>query len=79
MGGFLKILLYAVLLFYAFNMLIKLIFKIKMRKLEKQMNQFSQEDAQTNTHESKNPHVDPNIGEYTDFEEIKETIHHNEE
>ena len=79
MGAFLRILLTAVLIFYAFSMLIKLIFRRKMRKLEKQMKQASQEDAQTSTHESKNPHVDPNIGEYTDFEEIKETIHHNEE
>ena len=79
MGGFLKIILYAVLLFYAFNMLIKLIFRRKMRKLEKQMKQYSQEDPQTGTNESKNPHVDPNIGEYTDFEEIKETLHHDEE
>lgn len=79
MGGFLKIILYAVLLFYAFSMIIKLIFRRKMRKLEKQMNQFSQEDAQTGTNEVKNPHVNPNIGEYTDFEEIKETTKHNEE
>ena len=50
-----------------------------MRKLEKQMNQFTQEDTQTGTNEAKKPHVDPNIGEYTDFEEIKETIQHNEE
>ena len=71
MGGFLKIILYAVLLFYAFSMLIKLIFRRKMRKLEKQMNQFSQEDTQKDTYETKNPHVDPNIGEYTDFEEIE--------
>ena len=35
MGAFLKIILYAVLIFYAFNMLIKLIFRRKMRKLEK--------------------------------------------
>ena len=47
--------------------------------MEKQMNQFTQEDTQTGINESKNPHVDPNIGEYTDFEEIKETIQHNEE
>ena len=71
MGSFLRILLIAALFFYAFSMLIKLIFRRKMRKLEKQMKQFSQEDAQTGTKESKNPHVDPNIGEYTDFEEIK--------
>ena len=71
MGGFLKIILYAVLLFYAFSMLIKLIFRRKMRKLEKQMNQSSQEDTQTDPHEAKNPHINPNIGEYTDFEEIE--------
>ena len=79
MGGLWRIILYTVLIFYAFSMLIKLIFRRKMRKLEKQMNQFTQEDTQTGTNEAKNPHVDPNIGEYTDFEEIKETIHHNEE
>ena len=71
MGAFLKIILYAVLIFYAFNMLIKLIFRRKMRKLEKQMNQFGQEEAQTDSNEEKKPHVDPNSGEYTDYEEIK--------
>ena len=79
MGAFFRILLTAVLFFYAFSLIIKLIFRRKMRKLEKQMKQFSQEDTQTGTNESKNPHVDPNIGEYTDFEEIKETINHDEE
>ena len=71
MGAFLKIILYAVLIFYAFNMLIKLIFRRKMRKLEKQMNQFGQEEAKTDSNEEKKPLVDPNIGEYTDYEEIK--------
>ena len=71
MGAFLKIILYAVLIFYAFNMLIKLIFRRKMRKLEKQMNQFGQEEAKTDSNEEKKPHDDPNIGEYTDYEEIK--------
>lgn len=71
MGAFLKIILYAVLIFYAFNMLIKLIFRRKMRKLEKQMNQFGQEEAKADSNEEKKPHVDPNIGEYTDYEEIK--------
>ncbi len=71
MGAFLKIILYAVLIFYAFNILIKLIFRRKMRKLEKQMNQFGQEEAKTDSNEEKKPHVDPNIGEYTDYEEIK--------
>ena len=71
MGAFLKIILYAVLIFYAFNMLIKLIFRRKMRKLEKQMNQFGQEEAKTDSNEEKKPHVDPNIGEYTDYEEVE--------
>ena len=71
MGAILRILLTAVLFFYAFSMLVKLIFRRKMRKLEKQMNQFTQEETKTSTHEDKKPHVDPNIGEYTDFEEIK--------
>ena len=44
MGAFLRILLTVVLFFYAFSMLIKLIFRRKMRKLEKQMNQYAQEE-----------------------------------
>ena len=71
MGALLRILLIAVLFFYAFSMLIKLIFRRKMRKLEKQMNQYAQEETKTANNEDKKPHVDPNIGEYTDFEEIK--------
>ena len=71
MGAFLRILLTAILIFYAFSMLIKLIFRRRMRKLEKQMNQFSQEEGQPDTNESKNPHINPNIGEYTDFEEVE--------
>lgn len=71
MGALLRILLTAVLFFYAFSMLIKLIFRRKMRKLEKQMNQYAQEETKTVNNEDKKPHVDPNIGEYTDFEEIK--------
>ena len=71
MGALLRILLIAVLFFYAFSMLIKLIFRRKMRKLEKQMNQYAQEETKTVNNEDKKPHVDPNIGEYTDFEEIK--------
>jgi hypothetical protein len=71
MGALLRILLIVVLFFYAFSMLIKLIFRRKMRKLEKQMNQYAQEETKTVNNEDKKPHVDPNIGEYTDFEEIK--------
>ena len=71
MGAFLRILLTVVLFFYVFSMLIKLIFRRKMRKLEKQMNQYAQEETKSSTNEAKKPHVDPNIGEYTDYEEIK--------
>ena len=71
MGAFLRILLTAVLFFYAFSMLIKLIFRRKMRKFEQQAKQFAQDDDKNVTQEAKNPHIDPNIGEYTDFEEIK--------
>ena len=71
MGALLRILLTAVLFFYAFSMLIKLIFRIKLRKLEKQAKQFTQEDTKNATQEVKNPHVDPDIGEYTDFEEVE--------
>ena len=78
--GFLRIILTAVLVFYAFSMIIKLIFRRKMRKLEKQMNPFAQEDNRTGASETKNPHIDPNIGEYTDYEEINtETTKQNEE
>ena len=71
MGAILRILLIAVLIFYAFNMIIKLIFKHRMKKLQEQMEQFSQDGAKNPTEETQKAHVDPNIGEYTDFEEIE--------
>jgi flagellar biosynthesis/type III secretory pathway M-ring protein FliF/YscJ len=71
MGSFWRILLVAVFIFYIFSMIIKWIFRRKMRKLQEQMEQFGQNGAQTEKDEDKNPHVDPNIGEYTDFEEIE--------
>lgn len=71
MGAFFRIILTAVLIFYAFSMIVKLIFKRKVRKLEKQMNQFTQDESGQESNETKAPHVDPNIGEYTDFEEIE--------
>lgn len=71
MGSFWNILLFAVLIFYAFNMIIKWIFRRKAKKLQRQMEQFMQDENPTTPNEAKNPHVDPNIGEYTDFEEIK--------
>ena len=69
--GFLRIILFAALIFYAFSLLIRLIFIRKMRKLQKQMEQFSQGDSKAPSNEDKNPHSDPNIGEYTDFEEVE--------
>lgn len=71
MGAFFRILLIAVLVFYAFNMIIKIIFRHKMKKLQQQMEQFSQGEAQSSTEETQKAHVDPNIGEYTDFDEIE--------
>ncbi len=67
----LKIILYAVLIFYAFSSLVRLIFRRRMRKLQQQMEQFSQDEAKVPSNEDKSPHVDPNIGEYTDFEEVE--------
>ena len=70
MGSFWRILLISVLIFYIFNLIVKWIFRRKMRKLQEQMEQFGQNGTQPEKDEDKNPHVDPNIGEYTDFEEI---------
>ena len=70
MGAFWKTLLTALLIFYAFSMIIKLIFRRKMKKLQKQMEQFTQDETAPQPEGTKNPHVDPNIGEYTDFEEV---------
>lgn len=69
--GFFRILLIAVLIFYAFNMIIKMIFRHKMKKLQRQMEQYTQDETASQSEGIKNPHVDPNIGEYTDYEEIK--------
>lgn len=71
MGAFLNILLITILIFYAFSLIIKWIFRNKMKKLQQQMEQFQQEETGAPTKETTNPHVDPNIGEYTDFEEVE--------
>ena len=42
-----------------------------MKKLQQQMEQFQQGESKTPSNEDKNPHIDPNIGEYTDFEEVE--------
>ena len=69
--GFFKVLIVTALIFYAFSLIIKKIFDRRMNKLKRQMQeQFSPEEPSP-TKERTNPHVDPNIGEYTDFEEIK--------
>jgi len=71
MGAFWKTLLTALLIFYAFSMIIKLIFRRKMKKLQRQMEQYTQDETASQPEGTNPPHVDPNIGEYTDFEEIE--------
>lgn len=71
MGAFFRILLIAILIFYTFSMVVRLVFKWRMKKLQQQMEQFQQGGAEAPSDEAKTPHVDPNIGEYTDFEEVE--------
>lgn len=71
MGSILRILLGVVLFFYAFSMLVKLIFARKIRKLNREMNQQAEDEMQRPPKKSQNPHIDPNVGEYTDFEEVE--------
>ena len=68
MGGLLSILLIIVLFFYAYSLIIKLIFRHKMKKIEKEMHNNGFEEPKE---KEQKIHVDPNIGEYTDFEEIE--------
>ena len=71
MGPILRILLIIVLFFYAFSMLVKLIFNHKIRKLNREMNRQAKDEMQEASKKTQNPHIDPNIGEYTDFEEVE--------
>ncbi len=71
MGAFFRILLIAILIFYIFSMVVRLVFKWRMKKLQQQMEQFQQGESEAPSDEAKTPHVDPNIGEYTDFEEVE--------
>ena len=74
MGTFWNILLIAILVFYVFYLIVKWAFKRKMRKLAEQLEQFGQNrqnEAPTENETPKNPRIDPNIGEYTDFEEVE--------
>jgi hypothetical protein len=69
--GLLRTLLIIVLFFYAFSMIIRLIFNHKMRKLNRKMQQQAEEEMQETPKKPQNPHIDPNLGEYTDFEEVE--------
>ena len=69
--GLLRTFLIIILIFYVFSIVIKLVFKWKMKKLERQMKAYDQDKTPSSNDETRNPHVDPNIGEYTDFEEIE--------
>jgi hypothetical protein len=52
-------------------MIIKLIFKRKLKRLQSQMEDSAQKEAPSANSEARKPHVNPNIGEYTEFEEIE--------
>ena len=67
----LSLLLIIVLVFYAFSMVIRLIFNRKIKRLNREMEHFSQSNTSDNGNGQKNPRINPNIGEYTDFEEVE--------
>lgn len=67
----LSLLLIIVLVFYAFSMVIRLIFNRKIKRLNREMEHFSQSNTSDNSNGQKNPRINPNIGEYTDFEEVE--------
>jgi len=69
--GLLSILLVIILIFYAFSMIVKLIFNRKIKKVSRQMEQAFTNNSQSSPQEQKSPRIDPNIGEYTDFEEVE--------
>lgn len=69
--GLIRFLLVIVLIFYAFSMIIKIIFNHKIKKASRRMEQQFADDYQASQKEPANPHVDPNIGEYTDYEEVE--------
>ena len=69
--GLFRTLLVIVLIFYAFNLIIKMIFNRKIKKFQQGLGIDDQNDTQEQPNETKNPHIDPNIGEYTDFEEVE--------
>ncbi len=66
-----SILIVIVLIFYAFSMIVKLIFNRKIKRLNREMEHFAQNETKDNASNPKNPRINPNIGEYTDFEEVE--------
>jgi hypothetical protein len=69
--GLLRALLVIILFFYVFSLIVKLIFNRKIKKLNRQMEQTFTDNSQAPPQEQKNPRIDPNIGEYIEFEEIE--------
>jgi hypothetical protein len=70
--GLIRILLIIIFFFYAFELIVKWIFRRKMKKLQQRMDDVMQQGTQgTPSNEDKNPHIDPSIGEYTEFEEVE--------
>ena len=69
--GLVRILLVIVLIFYVFNMIIKLVFRRKMRKLNEKIEETLGADNSAPKEDQIKPRIDPNIGEYTDFEEVE--------
>lgn len=67
----LNLLLIIVLGFYAFSLIIKLIFNRRLKRLQRQMEDYTQDTNPSPNSETKNPHVNPAIGEYTEFEEVE--------
>lgn len=67
----LSLLLVIVLVFYVFSMVIKLIFNRKIKRLNREMEHFSESETTDNDSGQKSLRVNPNIGEYTDFEEVE--------
>jgi len=69
---FIRTLLIVIFIFYAFELIVKWIFRWRMKKLQQRMDDVMQQGGQnTQSNEDKTPHLDPNIGEYTDFEEVE--------
>ena len=69
---FIRTLLIVIFIFYAFELIVKWIFRRRMKKLQQRMDDVMRQEGQnTQQNEDKTPHLDPNIGEYTDFEEVE--------